>query len=85
MSFVPAAVVVGYLAERGWDRRSVTTFAAMILGTAIILLGGTSWLALTTQRSDILAIALYPFLPGAVVKIVAAAALLPAVWKLVNR
>jgi biotin transport system substrate-specific component len=85
ISFVPAAVIVGYLAERGWDRRLVTTFAAMALGTAIILLGGTSWLSLTTQRSDILAIALYPFLPGAIIKIAAAAFLLPAVWKFVNR
>jgi len=85
ISFVPAAVIVGYLAERGWDRRLVTTFAAMALGTAIILLGGASWLFLTTQRSDILAIALYPFLPGAVIKIAAAAFLLPTVWKFVNR
>ncbi len=85
MSFVPAAVTVGYLAERGWDRKLWTTFAAMTLGTAIILLGGTSWLALTTQRTDILAIALFPFIPGAFVKIVAAAGLLPTVWKFVNR
>ena len=85
ISFVPAAVVVGYLAERGWDRMLATTFAAMALGTAIILLGGASWLAMTTQRTDILAIALYPFLPGAVIKIVAAAGLLPTVWKYVNK
>ena len=85
MSFVPAAVVVGYLAERGWDRRLVTTFAAMTLGTAIILLGGTSWLALTTQRADILAIALFPFVPGAIVKIAAAGILLPTVWKFANQ
>ena len=38
LGYLVAAVVVGWLAEKGWDRNVFTTLAAMIIGTAIILL-----------------------------------------------
>ena len=79
--FVAGAVLTGYLAERGWDRRVSTTLAAMFLGTAAIYAPGLSWLAVVTGGESVLALGLYPFIPGAIVKILAAALLLPAGWK----
>ena len=36
----------GWLAERGWDRRYLTSFASMLVGLAVIFAGGVSWLAI---------------------------------------
>ncbi len=82
LGFVPAAVAVGFLAERGWDRHFATTLAAMTMGTGVIFLCGLAWLAVLQLPGGLLAIGLLPFLPGAALKIVAAALLLPLGWRL---
>lgn len=82
LGFVPAAVAVGFLAERGWDRHFATTLAAMTIGTGVIFLCGLAWLAVLQLPGGLLAIGLLPFLPGAALKIVAAALLLPLGWRL---
>src|SRR5439155_5958556 len=51
MAYPIAAFVAGYLAERGWDRRYWTSVAAMLLGLALIFLGGLSWLTATVTHS----------------------------------
>ena len=84
VGFVAAATVTGYLAERGWDRRIGTTVAAMLLGTVAIYAIGLAWLGLFTGTENLLAIGLYPFIPGAIVKIIVAAALVPQGWKLLG-
>ncbi len=85
LGFVAGAALTGLLAERGWDRRIATTLAAMLLGTAAIYAAGLAWLAVFTGTENVLAAGLYPFLPGAAIKIVAAALLLPQGWKLLGR
>ncbi len=82
LGFVPAVIIVGYLAERGWDRRFLTTLAAMTGGTAAIFVCGLTWLAILQITDSILTIGLWPFVPGAILKIVAAALLLPLGWRL---
>jgi biotin transport system substrate-specific component len=79
--FVPGAFVCGALAERGWDRRVATTIASMILGNAAILLPGLLWLARLVGFERVLALGLYPFLPGDAIKVAVAAAALPLAWK----
>lgn len=82
LGFVPAVIIVGYLAERGWDRRFLTTLAAMTGGTVAIFVCGLTWLAILQITDSILTIGLWPFVPGAILKIVAAALLLPLGWRL---
>ncbi len=82
--FILAAWLVGLLAEKGWDRRFPTAVIAMSIGTAVIFLFGASWLAPVVGADKVLALGVMPFLPGALVKIVLAAALLPAGWKLLG-
>lgn len=84
VGFVAAATVTGYLAERGWDRRFGTTLAAMLLGTVAIYAVGLTWLGLFTGTENLLAMGLYPFVPGAIVKIIVAAALVPQGWGLLG-
>ena len=82
VGFVVAAFVVGLLAEKGWDRRFRTTVLAMVIGNIIIYAFGLTWLALLVGAKSALAGGLYPFIPGDMLKIVLAAALLPSTWKL---
>ncbi len=83
--FVAAALVTGFLAQRGWDRHVVTTILAMIIGNLLIYTFGLLWLSLLVGFKSALAAGLYPFIAGDLVKIGLAAALLPAGWKLLSR
>ncbi len=90
VGFIFAAYIVGLLAERGWDRRIETTILTMIFGNLIIYAFGLSWLFVLafsgklTYAKGILAVGLYPFIIGDIIKIALAAALLPAGWKLLK-
>ena len=84
VSFLPAAYLAGYLAEKGWDRRISTTFIAMILGNIVIFGFGAFWLARFVGFDKALSLGVLPFLAGDVVKIGLATFALPGVWKLLN-
>lgn len=85
VGFIPAAYLVGRLAEKGWDRRVLSTIAAMIIGDAVLLASGFSWLAILTGFRTAFLTGVYPFLPGDFLKVAMAAAVLPAGWKLLAR
>jgi biotin transport system substrate-specific component len=80
--FVLAAGLVGWLAERGWDRRVLTAALAMVLGNLIIYAVGLAWLARFVPSGSLLALGMLPFLPGDALKVVLAAAALPGAWSL---
>ena len=84
VGFVVAAFIVGWLAERGWDRRPLTTALAMLAGNSTIYLFGVSWLAIMVGSDKALPMGLYPFIVGDVLKLALAMALLPAGWWLVG-
>lgn len=83
--FLVAAYVVGYLADKGWDRKYLSSIMAMTLGTVLIFVFGLSWLAYFVPSNALLAAGLYPFVPGALIKIALASVLLPSVWKFINK
>lgn len=86
IGFMFAAGLVGYLAERGWDRRVWTTLLAMVLGNLVIYAFGVSWLSyLLGSVSRALAGGVLPFLIGDAVKIALAVAILPGAWKLLQK
>ena len=82
--FIAAAFIVGWLAEHGWDRRYWSTIIAMLLGTVAIFIFGLVRLIGFVGMDHVLAMGLYPFLPGAVIKIGLASVLLPTGWKLLG-
>jgi biotin transport system substrate-specific component len=87
LGFVLAAVVVGLLAELGWDRNLLGAIGAMLIGSALIYAVGLPWLAIVA-RLDIpttLQEGLYPFLLGDALKLALAAAAFPAAWWIVGR
>ena len=87
MAYPLAAFLTGYLAERGFDRRYVTSVLAMAAGYVVIFAFGVSWLALFSWPAALgfdaaLRAGLYPFLLGGLAKLLVAAGVLPSVWKL---
>ena len=90
--FFVAAVLVGFLAERGWDRGPVRTFAANAMGTMTIfgfgvlwltpLIAGSKGLSLSEALPVAYAVGVAPFIVGGLVKTALAAVVLPTAWKL---
>jgi biotin transport system substrate-specific component len=81
-----AAAFVGWMADRGWDRRAARSLPAMILGNLVIYAFGATWLAHAFHLTAVQTwdAGIKDFLVGDAIKILLAAGLLPAAWKLVD-
>ncbi|SMX22381.1 biotin transporter BioY [Boseongicola aestuarii] len=85
VGYALAAVALGAFARAGWDRSFGKMAAALFAGNAIIYLPGLVWLGvLYGWDKPLLEWGLTPFLAGDALKLVLAAMLVPAVWKLVG-
>ena len=89
LSYPFAAFLAGRLAERGLDRRYLTSVIAMSAGLAVVFMFGVSWLAFFARPTALgldaaLRTGLYPFVPADVIKILIAATILPIVWRFVQ-
>ncbi len=86
VAFPAAAFITGAFAEHGWDRRFLTAAAAMAIGSVVIMLSGWTWFSLSTNTPPQVSfqISLVKFIPGDIVKILLAAAALPAGWRLLR-
>ena len=82
LGFVAAALLCGYLAERGADRSVLRSVPAMIAAEVVIYALGLTWLAIDLHlgASKTIALGLTPFLAGDAIKAAIAAGLLPAAW-----
>jgi biotin transport system substrate-specific component len=87
VAFPAAAFITGAFAEHGWDKRYHTAAAAMAIGSVVILVSGWAWYSLITNTPlDVsFKLAVMRFLPGDVIKIALAAAVLPTGWALLKR
>ncbi len=84
--FVIAMGIIGYFAERGWDRSPFKLFGLMLGADAIIFALGLLWLGnVVGWDKPILEWGLYPFIAGDLVKIALAAAVIPALWGWMKR
>jgi len=89
ISYPLAAFAAGWLAERGFDRRYLTSALAMAAGLAVIFACGVLWLAWFARPAGVgfsaaLATGFYPFIAVDVLKILLAAMVLPSVWRFVR-
>jgi biotin transport system substrate-specific component len=85
-SYPFAALVTGLLCERRLDRRLLTSALAMLPGTLVIYAFGVPWLAVSLHLNLLTAfmLGMVPFIPGDLIKLVIAAALLPVAWSIVR-
>jgi biotin transport system substrate-specific component len=84
VGFVIAAVLVGWLAERRWDRSPLRAAGLMILGSVVIYAVGVSILARVLGLPLPTAIweGAVVFVPWDLAKVALAAGLLPLAWRL---
>ena len=82
VGFVISAALVGWLAERQWDRKVLKAIVTFVAGSVVVFAVGLPWLAvvLHTDLPTTLQYGLYPFIIGGVIKAVIAAGLLPLAW-----
>ena len=80
--FLIASLVVGYLAERGWDKSVVLTFTSLTIGTLIIYLFGVIWLSYLKDLNTALVFGLLPFITPDILKICLGTCLVSAGWEI---
>ncbi len=93
VGFLVSAMLVGWLAERGWDRSLAKLVTALFLASIAPFIFGVAWLThVLSLNPDIaspfqaaLAAGVTPFIPGMVLKLALAAAVLKAGWAIVQR
>ena len=87
VGFIPAAFVVGWLSEQGWDRRP-WVLLSMLAGNVVLYVPGLLWLATfapaETRWATTMEWGFYPFIIGDAIKLLAASLLLPVAWGAVN-
>lgn len=80
VGFAVSAWLVGWLAERGWDRSMMFCLAAMALGHALIFICGVSWLAALVGIDKALVGGLYPFWAATLLKTLLGVFAMHAAW-----
>jgi biotin transport system substrate-specific component len=89
LSYPLAAFVAGAFSRRGFDRRYLTSIVAMALGLLVIYTCGTLWLAYAAVGRTAVGLAaafaagVAPFVIADVVKLAAAAGIVPGLWRLI--
>jgi biotin transport system substrate-specific component len=83
--FVVMAAIVGWAADRGWDRRPVKLFNVILVSEIIMMAMGFAWLALLIGPEKSWQFGVVPFIVGDLIKVALAASLVPAVWSLLPK
>ncbi len=87
IGFVFAAALIGWLAERNWDRRPALSMLGFLLASLVPFLFGLPYLAAVLGISDVSLVLEYgftPFIVGGLIKWAIAAAIFPAAWAAVR-
>jgi len=84
LGFIFASFFVGFLCERGFDRKIEKSILAMVIGNIVLYLPGLVWLARFVSFERVLAVGFYPFILGDLLKIFLASSLLPFCWKVLK-
>ena len=80
--FMLAAVAMGWIAERGYFRHVKSAVPLFLLGHLCIFVCGLAVLGVFVGFDQVLALGLYPFVPGLIVKTGLAGLVLPSLYKL---
>ncbi len=86
VAFPIVAAVMGWFAERGWDRHVGTYAAALVFGSLIFYVLGAGWMAfgLGMGLGTALLQGVVPFIIGDALKVLIAVGVLPGGWKLLG-
>ena len=84
LGYIAAALILGFLSDKGIAKSYVKTFLSLLLASAVILVLGALVLILFVPSKSVFMIGVLPFLPGDMLKVVAAALLFPRLWKFIK-
>jgi biotin transport system substrate-specific component len=85
LGFIPAAFLCGLLVETGLGKIFMSTLVIMMSGTIVIFICGLIWLKLLMGNDDVLLIGFYPYITGAVVKIILSAIVYRLIWQVLAK
>ncbi len=83
--FLLAAIVVGYLADRGYGRSVLSAITMLLVGEVAIFALGTGWLSVLFGAEKAVAVGLMPFIPAEILKVALGTAILAAAWTQAKR
>ncbi|MEZ5782160.1 MAG: biotin transporter BioY [Rhizobiaceae bacterium] len=83
--FVVMTAMIGWAADRGWDRNVLKFFGVVVVADAVMLAMGFGWLSVLIGFEKGWQFGVVPFIVPDLVKAALAAALVPAVWSLIRR
>ena len=84
LGYIAAALILGFLSDKGIAKSYVKTFLSLLLASAVILVLGALVLILFVPSKNVFMIGVLPFIPGDMLKIVAATLLFPRLWKFIK-
>lgn len=85
IGFVAMAAIVGWAADRGWDRSLPKLLGAMLAGEIVMMFLGFAWLATLAGTAVAWQAGVAPFILPDLVKVALAACAVPAVWTALGR
>lgn len=83
--FLIAAVILGWLADRGYGHTILSALAMFAIGEVAIFALGTGWLSSLLGVEKAVSAGLLPFIPAEILKVALATAILSLAWKQAKR
>ena len=84
IGYIVATVILGYLSDKGIAKSYVKTFLSLLLVSVIIFILGALVLMLFVPIKNVFMAGVLPFIPGDMLKVVAATLLFPRLWKFIK-
>jgi biotin transport system substrate-specific component len=80
LGYLPAVFITGLISIK-WNNKMITDIFAMIAGSFVVYAAGVPWLKIVTgmEWGKTLALGMYPFIIGDIIKIIAAAFIVKAI------
>ena len=85
LGYIAAALILGFLFDKGIAKSYVKTFLSLLLVSVIIFILGALVLMLFVPIKNVFMAGVLPFIPGDMLKVVAATLLFPRLWKLIKK
>ena len=84
LGYIAATLILGFLFDKGIAKSYVKTFLSLLLASAVILILGALVLMLFVPIKNVFMAGVLPFIPGDMLKAVAATLLFPRLWKFIK-
>lgn len=85
LGYIAAALILGFLFDKGIAESYVKTFLSLLLVSVIIFVLGALVLMLFVPIKNVFMAGVLPFIPGDMLKAVAATLLFPRLWKFIKK